>query len=63
MLPTLPLNPNAASSIMPLSDEIDRAFWQTYRQALLMMLDAIERRLGISPTTAELRKEMRQRGQ
>lgn len=26
------------------------------RQALLMQLDAIERKLGISPTTAEIRK-------
>lgn len=27
-----------------------------FRQALLMVLDALERELGISPRTAELRK-------
>lgn len=31
------------------------------RQALLMQLDAIERMLGISPRTAELRKEMKEK--
>jgi hypothetical protein len=40
----------------------DREFWMCVRQALLMMLDALERRLGISPRTAELRKETRECG-
>jgi hypothetical protein len=29
------------------------------RQSLLMQLDALERLLGISPTTAEIRREMK----
>ena len=33
----------------------DRAFWLAIRQALLMVVDAIERRYGLS-RTAELRK-------
>lgn len=36
--------------------EDDRVFWLAARQALLMLLDAVERRLKISPRTAELRK-------
>lgn len=39
-----------------LASESDRSFWISMRQALLMQLDAIERKLGISPTTAEIRK-------
>jgi len=35
----------------------ERAFWMAVRQALLMMLDALERWLGIAPRTAELRKQ------
>lgn len=38
----------------------DRAFWMAVRQALLMALDALERRLGISPRTSELRRDRRQ---
>lgn len=34
----------------------DREFWMAIRQALLMALDALERMLGVSPRTAELRK-------
>jgi hypothetical protein len=34
----------------------DRIFWMTIRQALLLILDAVERRLEISPRTSELRK-------
>jgi len=30
------------------------------RQALLMIVDALERWLGISPTTSEIRKQERQ---
>ncbi len=37
----------------------DRAFWMAVRQALLMALDALERRLGISPRTSELRRDRR----
>lgn len=37
----------------------DRAFWMAVRQALLMLLDALERRMGISPRTAELRRDLR----
>jgi hypothetical protein len=33
----------------------NKDFWHAFRQALLMMVDAIERGLGISPTTAEIR--------
>jgi len=32
-----------------------REFWLGIRQALLMALDAMERMLEISPTTAEIR--------
>lgn len=35
----------------------DREKDMAIRQALLMQVDAIERRWGISPTTAEIRKE------
>lgn len=31
-------------------------FWHAFRQALLMMVDAIERGLGINPTTAQIRQ-------
>lgn len=34
----------------------DREFWLGIRQALLMALDALERKLSIEPRTAELRK-------
>jgi hypothetical protein len=33
----------------------DREFWLTIRRALLLVLDALERKLGIAPRTAELR--------
>jgi hypothetical protein len=36
--------------------DADRDFWMLIRQALLMALDALERRLDIHPRTAELRK-------
>lgn len=35
--------------------EENKAFWHAFRQALLMMVDAIERGLHITPTTAEIR--------
>jgi len=34
----------------------ERAFWLAVRQALLVLIGAIERRLDITPTTADLRK-------
>lgn len=37
--------------------KMSREFWIAFRQALLMMLDAIERELHIKPRTAEMRKE------
>jgi hypothetical protein len=49
-----PLTPRAPNDTMPPSDP-DKTFWIAMRQALLMQLDAIERKLKISPTTAELR--------
>ena len=33
----------------------NKIFWHSFRQALLMMVDAIERGLGISPTTSQIR--------
>jgi hypothetical protein len=33
-----------------------RNFWSAFRQALLMIVDAIERELGMSPTTAQIRE-------
>lgn len=36
---------------------MDRAFWLQVRQALLMIVDAIERMLDIAPRTSELRRE------
>jgi hypothetical protein len=38
----------------------DRPFWLMIRQALLMVVDAIERELGL-PRTAELRRETKGR--
>jgi hypothetical protein len=37
----------------------DDELWGVFRQALLMLVDALERRLGISPRTSELRKAAR----
>jgi len=39
---------------------LSRNFWMAFRQALLMLLDALERELEISPRTAELRKSSKQ---
>ena len=38
----------------------DKSFWLDVRQALLMMVSAIERRFSIEPQTAELRKLAKQ---
>jgi len=35
----------------------DRHFWLQVRQALLMIVDAIERLFELEPRTSELRKE------
>jgi len=35
---------------------MDREFWLAIRQALLMIVDAIERMAGIEPRTSEVRK-------
>ena len=35
---------------------MSREFWLALRQALLMVVDALERELGISPRTASLRR-------
>jgi len=36
-----------------------KQFWLDIRQALLMMVAAIERELNVTPRTAELRKELK----
>lgn len=38
----------------------DRELWVSIRQALLMVVDAIERAFNIEPRTAELRKIVKQ---
>lgn len=38
---------------------LDDEVWLTLRQACLMVVDAIERMRGMSPRTAELRRERR----
>jgi hypothetical protein len=35
----------------------DYEFWMIFRQALLLIVDAIERKFDIRPRTCELRKE------
>jgi len=37
----------------------DREFWILVRQALLMLIDSIERKWGINPRTSELRKMLK----
>jgi len=38
---------------------MSRQFWMKLRQGLLMIVDAIEDELGMSPTTAEIRREFK----
>ena len=38
----------------------DRQFWMQIRQALLMLVDAVERQHKISPRTSDLRRERKQ---
>jgi len=47
-LPTLPPGVN------------ERQFWLEQREAFLCQIDSIERMLGITPRTAEVRAQMRQ---
>ena len=39
---------------------LSRQFWVAVRQAMLMLVDALERELSIAPRTAELRKQNKQ---
>jgi len=39
-----------------------RASWMLIRQAFLMVVDALERELDVTPRTAELRKEKKVSG-
>ncbi len=39
----------------------DSEFWMAVRQALLMIIDAIERKFAVSPRTSELRKLIKQK--
>lgn len=36
---------------------MDREFWLAVREALLALIDALERWLGLKPRTSEIRKE------
>lgn len=47
------------ATITPTLDSRTHALWSGVRQALLMLVDTIERYLDVSPRTAELRKEKR----
>ncbi len=38
----------------------DRILWEGLRQALLAALDAIERYLGVKPTTADIRRQYKE---
>ena len=40
---------------------MSREFWLAIRQALLMIVDALERELCLEPRTAELRRERKTR--
>ena len=40
---------------------MDREFWLAVREALLLIVSAIERMMGIKPTTAECRKRTKDR--
>jgi len=39
----------------------DKAFWTLIREALLLMLDALERWLGQAPTTSEIRRQWKRK--
>ena len=38
---------------------MSREFWMAFRQAILAILDALERELGIKPRTSEMRHSFR----
>lgn len=38
---------------------MSRDFWMAFRQALLAILDALERELEISPRTSEMRRSFK----
>lgn len=38
----------------------DREFWLRVRQAMLMLVDTVERQLGVRPRTADLRRKQKQ---
>ena len=40
----------------------DYDFWMMIRNAVLLFLDAIEKKLGLSPTTAEIRSQYKRAG-
>ena len=41
---------------------MSRDLWLAIRQALLMIVDAIERELSLTPRTAELRRDKKRSG-
>ena len=41
------------------SEQEDRAFWLEIRRVLLDLVEVVERRIEIRPTTSEMRKEYR----
>jgi hypothetical protein len=43
-----------------ISSDDDREFYLRLREALLAMVDAVERRINTSPRTAELRRQAKQ---
>lgn len=40
---------------------IDRDFWLSIREAMLSMVNALEIKMQINPTTAEIRREFKKR--
>jgi hypothetical protein len=50
----------ANRDILVTEAERERVLWAVIRQALLLAVDGIERWLGISPRTSEIRKNGRQ---
>ena len=48
-------NPEGVGGDVGMTDERSAMFWLSVRQGILLVVDAIERFLGISPTTAEVR--------
>ena len=56
------MSANQGQSTPPVVDLIqNKDFLYPFRQALLMMVDAIEVALGITPTTAEIRRMYKNR--